>query len=198
MSRSFSSLSDIVLLVNCSDLKQLADQGDATAQFQCGLCFQTAKGVSIDLTSAAHYFRLSADQGNADGQCSYGRCLQDGKGVSIDLRSAAHYLKLSADQGNADGHCSYGICLLNGEGVSIDLRSAAHYFKLSADQGLSGLTTEIVTISSTSGTVRDIRSPRMSKSLAFPRMSLRTMPIDLFPKQSNQNHMCKFLLVAYN
>jgi hypothetical protein len=43
-------------------LKQLVDQGDAIAQYHCGLCLLNGKSVSIDLRSAAQCGKLSADQ----------------------------------------------------------------------------------------------------------------------------------------
>jgi TPR repeat protein len=68
------------------------------------------KGVSVNLSEAARYYKLSADQGNSNGQNRYGLCLELGKGVSVDLSEAARYYKLSADQGNSDGQFNYSRC----------------------------------------------------------------------------------------
>jgi TPR repeat protein len=45
-----------------------ADHGRAEAQMRYGLVMLRCEDGSVDLISAAHYFKLSADQGNADGQ----------------------------------------------------------------------------------------------------------------------------------
>jgi TPR repeat protein len=63
----FSSNSADNSPVNLTLLKERADQGDAIAHCNYGLCLRYGKGVSIALRNAAHYFKLSADQGNAVG-----------------------------------------------------------------------------------------------------------------------------------
>jgi TPR repeat protein len=49
-------------------IRFLADQGNADGQCGYGVCLRDGKGISTDMKSAAHYFKLSADQGNAVGQ----------------------------------------------------------------------------------------------------------------------------------
>jgi TPR repeat protein len=90
-----------------SQLKQDADRGDSSAQFNYGNCLKNGKGVSKDLKEAARYYKMSADQGNAHGQNNYGDCLRNGEGVSKDLKEAARYFKMSADQGNEDARKMY-------------------------------------------------------------------------------------------
>ena len=119
------------------DIKLGADQGDAEAQFNYGLCLHYGSGVSVDVVSAARYFKLAADQGHVEAQFNYGCCLDAGSGVSVDVVSAARYYKLAADQGLAKAQFNYGLCLHYGRGVSVDVVSAARYFKLAADQGLA-------------------------------------------------------------
>jgi TPR repeat protein len=70
MSRAFSRSTVTSWLSNLTNLKQQADQGDAIAQWQYGLCLYDGKGVSIDMRNAAHYFKLSNDQGDAGFVCS--------------------------------------------------------------------------------------------------------------------------------
>jgi TPR repeat protein len=41
--------------------KLAADQGNAAAQNNYGVCLKKVEGVSIDLKLAAHYFKLAAD-----------------------------------------------------------------------------------------------------------------------------------------
>jgi TPR repeat protein len=80
-----------------------ADQGDAAAQFNYGLCLPTGEGVSMNWSESAKDFRLAADQGHADAQFKYGNCLATGEGVSMDLTESARHYRLAADQGHADG-----------------------------------------------------------------------------------------------
>jgi TPR repeat protein len=92
------------------DLKVAADQGDAVAQFNYGVCLKKGEGVQIDFKGAAHYFKLAADQGFAAAQLNYGNCLKNGEGVSIDFEGAAHYFKHAADQGFAAAQLNYVNC----------------------------------------------------------------------------------------
>ena len=119
------------------DVKALADKGDAEAQFNYGLYLENGYGVSVDLASAARYYKLAADQGHAKARFNYGNCLRTGSGVSVDLSSAARYYKLAADQGLASAQFNYGLCLARGSGVPVDLLAAACYYKLAADQGVA-------------------------------------------------------------
>jgi hypothetical protein len=50
------------------NFKLAADQGNAVAQCIYAACLQNEKGVSIDVTTAAHHFKLSADQRDPDAQ----------------------------------------------------------------------------------------------------------------------------------
>jgi TPR repeat protein len=47
------------------DLQLTADQGNAAAHNNHGICLRNGDGVSINLRGAAHYFKLAADQGIA-------------------------------------------------------------------------------------------------------------------------------------
>jgi TPR repeat protein len=66
-----------------------ADQGNAYGQNNYGHCLERGRGIPIDLTEAARYYKLSADQGDACGQHNYGHCLEQGRDISIDLIEAA-------------------------------------------------------------------------------------------------------------
>jgi hypothetical protein len=51
--------------------KLAADQGDANAQFNYGICLEMGTGVSMDLQKAVHYCKLAADQGHAHAQFNF-------------------------------------------------------------------------------------------------------------------------------
>ena len=44
------------------ELRPLAEQGDASAQFNLGFMYGTGQGVSQDYAEAARWFRLAAEQ----------------------------------------------------------------------------------------------------------------------------------------
>jgi TPR repeat protein len=51
-----------------SIVRPLADQGNAIAQSNLGLMYETGQGVPQDYTEAARLYRLAADQGFAGAQ----------------------------------------------------------------------------------------------------------------------------------
>lgn len=48
--------------------QKAAEQGDATAQFYLGLCYDKGKGVAQDYEKAVEWYQKAADQGNAFAQ----------------------------------------------------------------------------------------------------------------------------------
>jgi uncharacterized protein len=53
-------------------LTPLADQGNATAQFNLGYLYDMSRGVPKDDAQAMKWYRLAADQDNADTQFNLG------------------------------------------------------------------------------------------------------------------------------
>ena len=50
-----------------TETRRLAEQGDATAQFNLGVSYGNGEGVLKDDAEAVRWFRLAADQGDASG-----------------------------------------------------------------------------------------------------------------------------------
>jgi TPR repeat protein len=111
MSRGSSSQAGTASGLNFDSVRQLADTGNAEAQYDYGRRLLSGEGISIDMRSAAYYLKLAADQGDAQARYNCGNYLQNGEGVSISMRSAAYYFKLAADQGYAEAQSNYGNCL---------------------------------------------------------------------------------------
>ena len=55
-----------------------ANQGDAAAQYNLGVCYYNGEGVTKDIKEAARLFKLAADQGDARAQCYLGVCYEYG------------------------------------------------------------------------------------------------------------------------
>jgi hypothetical protein len=117
---------------------KLAEQGklrNAREQYELGRMYYEGKGVALDLTEAAKWYRESASQGNADAQLRLGRMYQYGNGVALDLVEAAKWFRTSASQGNADAQFAIGSMYHYGTGVELDLTEAAKWYSKSAHQG---------------------------------------------------------------
>jgi TPR repeat protein len=115
--------------------KLAADQGNASAKFNLGICYDKGDGVDIDCNEAFKYYKLAADQGNSSAQFNLGVCYENGDGVDINMNEAFKYYKLAADQGSSSAQFNLGFCFVNGDGVDIDLNEAFKYYKLAAEQG---------------------------------------------------------------
>jgi len=53
-------------------IRQIAAQGDATAQTSLGTMYLKGEGVPQDYAEAAKWYRKAADQGNASAQANIG------------------------------------------------------------------------------------------------------------------------------
>ena len=79
--------------------RPLADQGDADAQSNLGLMYDTGQGVPQNAAEAVKWYRLAADQGNASAQYNLGLMYANGQGVTQDYVKAYEWLSLSVAQG---------------------------------------------------------------------------------------------------
>ena len=52
--------------MNIDELYKKAQSGDAQAQYDLGICYESGDGVSVDYTRAAALFVKAAEQGLAD------------------------------------------------------------------------------------------------------------------------------------
>ena len=95
--------------------KAKADNGDAQAQNDLGVCYRIGRGVAKDDDLAAHWFRKAASQGCADGQNNLGTCYFYGWGPAKDeelatywYRKAAEQWRVMAEQGDAKAQYKLG------------------------------------------------------------------------------------------
>jgi TPR repeat protein len=118
-----------------SDLKQRAEQGDATAQVELGCAYEKGAGVPQDCKEAFEWYRKAAEQGNVIAQINLGFMYQEGKGVSQDCNEAVRWWRKSAEQGDCHGQYFVGSMYAQGKGVPQDNREAVKWWRKSADQG---------------------------------------------------------------
>ncbi len=80
--------------------RPLAEQGDADAQHNLGVMYNTGRGVPQDYAKAVKWFRKAAEQGDGGGQYNLGNMYSDGNGVAKDFVLAHMWYNLAAVQGN--------------------------------------------------------------------------------------------------
>src|SRR5262249_34520322 len=98
--------------VALKDVRPLAEQGNADAQFILGKMYLKGQGVPKDPEQANKWFRQAAAQGNADSQFFLGASyLLPHK----DIAEGVKWMRLSAEQGNQDAQLLLGKAYLQGE-----------------------------------------------------------------------------------
>ena len=114
------------------NLRVLAEQGDAEAQFNLGARYASGRGVAEDETEAVRWFRLAADQGHITAQLNLGARYAVGRGVPEDDAESVRWLRLAADQGDADAQYSLGKRYERGLGVQQSIVVSHMWFTLAA------------------------------------------------------------------
>ena len=116
-------------------IRPLANDGNATAQFNLGLMYLTGQGVRQDYSAAAIWFRKAAEQGYAHAQSNLGILYRDGRGVAQDYTEAVMWFRKAADQGDAVAEFLLGNQYAFGKGVPQDYSEAMRWFRKAAEQG---------------------------------------------------------------
>ena len=80
--------------------RPLADQGDATAQYNLGVEYANGQGVPQDYAEAVKWYRLAADQGDGYAQVNLGVLYAQGLGVPQDYVLAYKWFDLGATAGS--------------------------------------------------------------------------------------------------
>ena len=79
--------------------KPLAEQGDATAQFNLALMYSNGDGVPQDYEEAVRWYTLAAEQGDAQAQYNVAVSFYKGEGVIKDIVYAHMWKNISASNG---------------------------------------------------------------------------------------------------
>ena len=74
----------------------LAEQGNATAQYNLGVMYYNGQGVPQDYKEAVRLYRLAAEQGLARAQSNLGVMYRKGRGVPQDYKEADKWWRLAA------------------------------------------------------------------------------------------------------
>ena len=80
--------------------RPLAEEGEASVQYNLGLLYLDGHGVAQDFAEAAKWFKRSADQGYTEAQHDLGALYGTGKGVKRDYLEAYKWMNICAAKGN--------------------------------------------------------------------------------------------------
>ena len=118
-----------------TELRRLAEQGDADAQYRLGVMYGTGWDVVKDAAEAVRWLRLAAEQGHTNAQSLVGLMYRDGEGVARDYTEAVRWFHLAAEQGDATAQFNLGLMYYYGEVVVKDAAEAVRWLRLAAEQG---------------------------------------------------------------
>lgn len=114
---------------------ELAEQGNATAQFTVGAMYEGGDGVQRDYTQALNWYLKAAGQGHTMAQQNIGGMYVNGRGVSQDQKQATSWYLKAAEQGDAKAQHNLGVRYAQGQGISADLIYAHMWLNLAASLG---------------------------------------------------------------
>jgi hypothetical protein len=83
-----------------TDLRNLADQGDADGQWQMGARYHNGEGVPHDDAQAMQWFLRAAEQGHVTAQATLGAYYWEGRGVPQDLSKAYLWSAIALTEGD--------------------------------------------------------------------------------------------------
>lgn len=113
----------------------LAEQGNASIQFNLGLMYKKGQGIKQDDFEAVKWFRKAAEQGEANAQSNLGNMYVDGRGVKQDDFEAVKWFRKAADQGHAKAQVLLGLSYILGKGVQVNKVLAKEWFGKACDNG---------------------------------------------------------------
>ena len=92
------ALAQPALAQSGTDVRALAEQGDAQAQFVLGSMYRDGQGVEKDLKQTLKWWQEAAGQGNVDAQFALGNIYSGGFGVERDYVLSYMWFDITAAQ----------------------------------------------------------------------------------------------------
>ena len=116
------------------ELRPLAKQGDANAQYKLGFMYDKGLGVPLDYARAGEWYLKAPEQGDADAQYNLGVMYDHGRGVPQDDAEAVGWYRKAAEQGYAKAQFNLGNMYITGLGVPLDYAQAHMWYNLAASR----------------------------------------------------------------
>ena len=118
-----------------TEVRRLAEQGDAEAQFNLGVMYAQGQGTPQSYPDALKWYRKAAEQGNANAQFNLGVMYDQGQGTPQSYPDALKWYRKAAEQGHVDAQYNLGVMYWFGQGTLQNHIMAHMWFNLSASQG---------------------------------------------------------------
>lgn len=110
--------------------------GDASSQYNLGVCFDRGDGVAQNRNEAAQWFSKAAKKGLPEAKCCLGvYCLCNYGLTSGSHAEAVQWFREAAAQGLPDAEFYLGMCFLNGNGVPANYDEAKTWLNKASNSG---------------------------------------------------------------
>jgi hypothetical protein len=119
---------------SATELRALAGQGDATAQYRLGVMYAAGRDVPQDFGLAVEWTRKAAQQGHVEAQFNLGVLYALGQGVPQSIPHAVAWYRIAAEKGHAEALFSLGNLYASGRGVLQDDVQAHMWLNLAASR----------------------------------------------------------------
>ena len=116
------------------ELLERATAGDAEAQYQLALCYDSGAGVEKDTEKLKYWLETAALNGHVKAQYTIGMIYYANFNKDDDEK-AARFFTLAAEQGDVGSQLQLGILYDRGKGVKKDERAAFCWYLKAAEQG---------------------------------------------------------------
>ena len=117
------------------EFSQLAERGDAGAQYKLGVMHYYGEGVPQNFAEAVVWFRRAAEQDDAEAIFKLGVMYDRGEGVARDVAEARARYRRAAELGYAKAQNNVGNMYYLGFGVAQDYAEAVGWYRRAAEQG---------------------------------------------------------------
>jgi tetratricopeptide (TPR) repeat protein len=111
---------------------QLAEQGDARAQFNLGLLYDIGAGVEANPTRAFAYYERAATAGLPTAEFNVGVMYDSGRGIVHDASKAASWYSRAAARGHTRAAFNIGQLYETGDGVPQNLDVAEQWYGIAS------------------------------------------------------------------
>jgi TPR repeat protein len=120
--------------IDMANLKRLAGQGNADAQFELGVCYLRGAGVAKDFAKGAEWLKKASDQHHLPAINALGTVHEEGLGVEKDEKKAFELYQRAAKFGLALAQQNLAECYESGRGVEKDEKAALEWLEKAAQQ----------------------------------------------------------------
>jgi uncharacterized protein len=128
-------VASLALASDLNELRSRAEKGDASAQYELAMAYDTGWGIQKDVGQAAKWCSKAAEQGHAPAQNCIGSMYQSGDGVPQDDSVAVSWYEKAVAQGHGEAYTNLGYMYDLGKGVPQDRVRAVDLYLRGAEKG---------------------------------------------------------------